>query len=201
MTVMDLMVVDKDQLPNAAIAMKASELPQLVDLLNEKIDKVRYQAFLALQYRSRVLPDVYPFWDTFRAKLGSDNSYQRSIGMMLIAENVRWDTQDKMSVTIDTYLNGLTDEKPITVRQCIQSLEIICNCKPQLDDLIVSRLVGIDLMQVKETMRKLILMDVLHVLLSIRQSHPSEEIDPYLMNALSGGILDVKQKKQLKSML
>ena len=201
MTVMDLMVLDKDHLPEASVAVEASELPHLVALLSEKIDNVRYQAFLALQYRSRVLPDVYPFWDAFQAKLGSDNSYQRSIGMMLIAENVRWDTQDKISTAIDPYLKGLTDEKPITVRQCIQSLDLICPYKPQLNDLIVARLMAIDLMQVKETMRKLILTDILHVLLGIRKNHPSEEIDAYLMNALSGGILDAKLKKLLKAML
>lgn len=201
MTVMDVMALEKDQLPEASVAVDASELPHLVALLSEKIDNVRYQAFLTLQYRSRVLPDVYPFWDTFQAKLGSDNSYQRSIGMMLIAENVRWDTQDKMSATIDAYLNGLSDEKPITVRQCIQSLELICPYKPQLNDLIGARLMAIDLMQVKETMRKLILTDILHVLIGVRKSSPSEEIDIYFMNALTGGILDAKQKKQLKAML
>lgn len=51
------------------------------------------------------MPDVYPFWDTFRAKLNSDNSYQRSIGIMLIAENTRWDTRDHILQTIDAYLN------------------------------------------------------------------------------------------------
>lgn len=201
MTVMDLMLVDQDQLPEAALAVEASELPRLVALLSEKVDSVRYQAFQALQYRSRVLPDVYPFWDTFQAKLDSTNSYQRSIGMMLIAENVRWDTQDRMSETIGAYLERLTDEKPITVRQCIQSLNLIYPSKPLLEGQIVSRLLALDLMQVKETMRKLILTDAMHVLLGIRKNHPSEEIDLYIMNALSGGILDAKLKKQLKALL
>lgn len=201
MTDMDWMAADKEQLPEAAVSVDATELPNLVALLSEKNNTVRYQAFLMLQCRSRVMPDVYPFWDTFRAKLNSDNSYQRSIGIMLIAENTRWDTRDHILQTIDAYLNCLTDEKPITVRQCIQSLALIYPYKPVLNDLIVSRLMAIDLMQVKETMRKLILMDALQVLLDIRKNHPSDELDSYLMNALSGGILDDKQKKQLKAAL
>lgn len=65
---------------------------------------------------------VYTYWDIFREKLKSDNSYQRSIGLMLIADNARWDTQNRMEETIYDYLKCLSDEKPITVRQCIRSL-------------------------------------------------------------------------------
>jgi len=41
---------------------------------------------------------------------------------MLIAENVRWDEQNRMEDTMDEYLELFNDEKPITIRQCIQSL-------------------------------------------------------------------------------
>lgn len=53
--------------------------------------------------------------------------------------------------------------------------------------------VAIDLMQVKETMRKLILMDALQVLLDIYKIIRRMNWF-YLMNALSGGILDDKQR-------
>jgi hypothetical protein len=95
-----------------------------------KDDNIRYQAFLILQSRSIFFNDVYSFWDTFRDKLKSDNSYKRSIGLMLIAENVRWDEQNRMEDTIDEYLKLLNDEKPITIRQCIQSLGKVAQFKP-----------------------------------------------------------------------
>lgn len=201
MTAMDVMTASKDQLPEAAVAMDASELPTLVSTLNEKNDSIRYQAFLALQARSQVLADVYPFWDVFQAKLRSDNSYQRSIGMMLLAENVRWDTQDRMSGAISVYLERLNDEKPITVRQCIQSLSLIHPYKPKLNGVIAEQLMAIDLAQIKETMRKSILLDILHVLIDIRKSDPAVETGPFILNALSGGILDAKTKKQIQAML
>lgn len=201
MTAMDVMTASKDQLPEAAIAMESSELPMLVSTLNEKNDSIRYQAFLALQCRSRVLEDVYPFCDVFQAKLRSDNSYQRSIGMMLLAENVRWDTPNKMAGAIDAFLERLNDEKPITIRQCIQSLALIHPYKPQLDGIIAARLIAVDLMQIKETMRKSILLDILHVLIAIRKSNPAVETDTFIMNALSGGILDAKTKKQVEAQL
>ena len=58
-------------------------IPQLVEWLSLKDDDIRYQAFLLLQNRSIFFNDVYPFFDTFCEKLKSDNSYQRSIGLML----------------------------------------------------------------------------------------------------------------------
>lgn len=201
MKAMDMMSLGKDQLPEAAITVDSSELPWLVETLSEKNDNIRYQAFLALQYRSRMMDDVYPFWDIFQAKLYDDNSYQRSIGMMLIAENVRWDTQDRITGTIGAFLEHLNDEKPITVRQCIQSLGIIHQYKPRLGDRIASELTAIDLMKFKETMRKSILLDTVHVLIAIRRNHNTDELDQFIMNALSGGILDSKTKKQIETML
>jgi len=104
-TIESLLTIDKDQLPEAAKGIDGSELPWLVELLSEKNDKIRYQAFLALQYRSRSFNDVYPFWHTFRSRLKSDNSYQRSIGLMLIAENARWNSENRMNGTIDENLD------------------------------------------------------------------------------------------------
>lgn len=80
-----LMSIDKEQLPEAAKSISSSELPGIVELLDEKDDKIRYQALLLLQYRSRLFDDVYPFCEKFRLKLKDKNSYQRSIGIMLIA--------------------------------------------------------------------------------------------------------------------
>jgi hypothetical protein len=131
-TVDQLMAIEKDDLQEAAKVLEKEDLPQLVEWLNEKDDKLRYQALLLLQNRSQLSEDVYPYWDTFQSKFKSDNSYQRSIGLMMIAENVRWDQQNKMDQTIDDYLMILQDEKPITVRQCIQTLSQIVEVKPTL---------------------------------------------------------------------
>ena len=122
MTLENIMSIPKGDLQNASKNFSNSDIPQLVEWLSLKDDNIRYQAFLILQSRSIFFNDVYSFWDTFRNKLKSDNSYQRSIGLMLIAENVRWDEQNRMEDTMDEYLELFNDEKPITIRQCIQSL-------------------------------------------------------------------------------
>lgn len=176
-------------------------MKQLVGWLSLKDDNVRYQAFELLQNRSAFFDDVYPFWDIFREKLKSENSYQRSIGLMLIAENVRWDTENRMEEIIGEYLALLSDEKPITIRQCIQSLGKVVSAKPGLRDIITLRLISFDIMTVKETMRKSILLDILNVLLVIRKEHKTAEVEDFILKALSGGILDKKSKKQIEHLL
>ncbi len=88
---------------------------------------------------------------------------------MLVAENTKWDAQNRMEETIDEYLTLLNDEKPITIRQCIQVLGKVAPFKPGLNKKIVGKLISFDLMAVKETMRKSILLDILNVLLIIRK--------------------------------
>lgn len=92
--------IPKRDLPDVSKQLDKDDIPQLVEWLSLKDDNIRYRAFLLLQSREAFFNDVYPFWDTFRKKLGSDNSYQRSIGLMLIAENARWDTENRTKETV-----------------------------------------------------------------------------------------------------
>ncbi len=200
-TIESIMSIDKGNLQEASNGLDENDIPQLVEWLSLKDDNIRYRAFLLLQNRSLFFDDVYPYWDTFRNKLTSDNSYQRSIGMMLIAENVIWDTENRTGDIIDDCLQLLNDEKPITIRQCIQSLGKIASSKPDLNDKIASRLISFNLMAVKETMRKSILLDILNVLCTIRKELKSDKIDSFILNALSGEILDKKSKKQMEARL
>ncbi|HHV43862.1 MAG TPA: hypothetical protein GXX57_04240 [Firmicutes bacterium] len=182
-------------------ALSGNDIAQLVDWLASKNEDVRYQAFLLLQHRSALFDDVYPFWDTFYEKLKSLNSYQRSIGLMLIAENVRWDTENRMEEILDGYLVLLNDAKPNVVRQCIQSLGKIVSAKPSLSDIVASRLISFDIMAMKETMRKSILLDILNLLLIIREEQTTAEVESFISNALSGEILDKKTSKQIENLL
>jgi hypothetical protein len=191
---------EKEALSDLALTLTDANIAQLVDWLEEKEDNFRYKCYLLLQARSQACADVYPYWDVFAAKLRSDNSYQRSLGLMLIAENARWDQAGKFDAIVGDYLSFCDDEKPITVRQCVQSLLQVVpyktGCLPQ----IVDKLISIDIMQRKETQRKILLMDILSVLSSIRRYQPDERIDRYIQDALTGGILDSKAKRLVAEM-
>ncbi len=120
---------------------------------------------------------------------------------MLIAENAKWDAEDKMEAVLDDYLALLRDEKPIPIRQCIQSLSKIAACKPGLSDKIAAALMTVDIRSIKETMQKLILTDVLNTLFIIRKERKTDAIENYILNALSGGVLDKKLKTQFEALL
>ncbi len=196
-----LLSIDKNDMSEASKTINSDELRQLVELLSEKDDKIRYQSFLLLQNRSMNFDDVYSYWDTFCEKLKSENSYQRSIGLMLIAENAKWDKDNKIEKIIDEYLLHLNDDKPITIRQCIQSLQKIIPFKRQLHIKIADKLMALDVSSIKATMQKPILMDILGILIMIRKYRTNDEIEGYIFNALSGGLLDNKAIKQVESLL
>jgi hypothetical protein len=188
---------EKENLPDLVPALEPADIEQLVAWLIEKDDNFRYKCFLLLQGRSEKFPDVYPYWDVFVEKLDSANSYQRSLGLMLIAENARWDQEGKFEAIVDRYLSFCDDEKPVTVRQCIQSLEKIVPYKGTCLPAIVDKLVAIDLMERKDTQRKILLLDILRVLSMIRKIQPDERIDGLIQNALTGSLLDSKSKRMV----
>ncbi|MHB1314368.1 MAG: hypothetical protein ACYCX2_02645 [Christensenellales bacterium] len=201
MTMEQMFEVTKETAEREAELLTGEEIAFLVNLLSEKDDKVRYPAFLLLLARSAMADDVYPYWGVFESKLKSANSFQRNIGLLLIGENARWDREDKTACVIELYLSLLNDEKPITVRQCIAGLEKIVPYKKHLHTLIARRLMALHVYELRETMQKLVLMDILKVLSMIRNEETTCEIESYLAGALTGGILDKKSIKQLEEIL
>ncbi|HHW46938.1 MAG TPA: hypothetical protein GXX17_08585 [Clostridiales bacterium] len=197
-TIEKLISIKKENLLKFSKTLEEEDISQLVEWLTEKDDKLRYNSLLLLEHRSEEYDDVYPFWDIFCEKLRSTNSYQRSIGVMLIAANVKWDRENRIDNIIDDYLRILYDEKPITVRQCIQSLDKIVTYRTNLHNKVANELISIDIMGFKPTMRKLVLYDILNILVLIRKHNSSDEIDTYIIRALTGGLLDKKTIKQIE---
>lgn len=165
----EVKVLAKTDINLASTNLNDSEINFLVETLNEKDDKLRYNAFLLLQASSRQFPYAYKYWDEFEKKLDNENSYQRSLGVMLIAENVRWDQGDKFSKTINKYLSCSTDEKFITARQTIQGLEIILKTTDKFNDTIKQRLVNLQLSHYKDNQQKLLSKDISNVLKKINR--------------------------------
>lgn len=193
--------IGKDTIPSRAASLNHEDLPLLIELLNEKDDNLRYHALLLLQNRSQINSDVYPFWDVLVSKFTSTNSYQRSIGLMLIADNVRWDLEGKFDPLLEAFLSFVDDEKPVTVRQCIQSLVKIVPHKPHLSGKITEKLLAIDLTSRKETQQKILLMDILSVFAVIRHYRMDERIESYIVTALTGEILDKNAKAEIERLL
>ncbi len=135
-----------------------------IELLYSKNNTEAYEALKELQNMSSESDEVYAHLDEFISMLNSDNSYLRSRGLTLIAANVKWDHGKKIDSIIDSYLQHITDVKPITSRLCIKTLPELAESKPELKNKIISALQNADLSEYKDSMRPLIRSDIETVL-------------------------------------
>jgi len=195
------LISQKNNLEEFAASLTAEYINFLVPLLTEKNDEIRYLAFLVLCERSNNHPDIYPYWDVFVSMLSSENSYQRTIGATLIAANIRWDEKKKFARIFQTYMSLCNDEKFAASRLTIQTIPVWAKYAPELLDKVVDELVHINVRSLKESQRKLILLDIINALIVIRELKPSEKITKYLIEAMTGGLLDKKSVKKLEPQL
>ena len=164
-----LATIKKEEISAQAKTLTADDIKFLVETLSEKDDKIRYNAFLLLQAHSKEAPSVYPYWEVLEKKLDSDNSYQRSLGVMLIAENVRWDNEGKFAKIFGKYMACCGDEKFITARQTIQGLGTIMQSTDKYNDAIETALTNLQFSQYKDNQQKLLKKDVAATLKAIKK--------------------------------
>lgn len=176
----DDLMRNKNDLSSYSEHIGCEDIQILVEWLNEKDDDIRYAAFLLLQTLSQKDDRVYKHWERFAEKLDNDNSYQRSLGLMLIAENIKWDKDERFAKICTTYLEHCDDEKFITARQCIQGLNKIISYTNKYRKEIIDRLIGIDFQKRKDTQKGLLLLDTVEVLGKLYQDEKDERIESFL---------------------
>ena len=94
-----------------------------IDDLSSTDDKVRFNALQALlKLTETPVAWVYEVWDLLLDKLENENSYQRSIGIMLLCNLAKSDRENRLKSCLDRLLAHTQDEKFITSRQCIQNI-------------------------------------------------------------------------------
>lgn len=120
-----------------------------------------------LQAISETSDMVYPYMAQLIGMMGSDNSYVRTRGLLLIAANARWDTDYLIDENINQILSYITDPKPITARQFIQSLPALASAKPDLRADILAALHKADTLRYPLGMRPLVDEDIRKAILTI----------------------------------
>lgn len=126
-------------------------------------------AMKELQAISETSDTVYPFMAQLIGMLGSDNSYIRTRGLLLIVSNARWDTDYLIDENINQILSHITDPKPITARQFIQSLPALALAKPDLRAEILAALHVADTLRYPLSMRPLVDGDIGKAILEIER--------------------------------
>lgn len=113
---------------------------------------------------SKETDEWYEYFLDFAALLSHKKSLVRNRAIYIIAANVQWDEENHFQEIKDEYLSHITDEKPITARQCVKALAQIGNDKPELMPEIVRALKTADLSGYKDSMRPLIEKDIAETL-------------------------------------
>ena len=109
---------------------------------------------------SKETNEWYEYFDDFASLLDHPKSLVRNRVLHILAANAQWDADDHFDGIITDYLTHITDEKPITARQCVKALAQVGMAKPQYIPVILSALHGADLSKYKDSMRPLIEKDM-----------------------------------------
>ena len=102
----------------------------------------------------------YEYFDTFASLLNHPKSLVRNRVLYILAANAQWDDENRFDAILEDYLAHITDEKPITARQCIKALVQVGMAKPQYIPRIIDCFRSADLSKYKDSMRPLIEQDM-----------------------------------------
>ena len=136
------------------------DILNLIDGLASKDNTYAYQCLKGLETESKCSAKIYSYFDIFATMLDNPNSYIRTRGIILIAANAKWDIDYKIDEIIDKLLKHITDDKPITARQCIKVMPVIAKHKTELKNDIEKALLYASLSIYRGSMQPLILKDI-----------------------------------------
>ena len=71
---------------------------------------------------SQKTDEWYEYFDDFATLLDHPKSLVRNRALYILAANAQWDEENRFDKIISDYLTHVTDEKPITARQCVKAL-------------------------------------------------------------------------------
>ena len=111
------------------------ELKECFDNLGSTDDKIRLNALqILLKLTEEKVDWVYEVWDNLIERLDNENSYQRSIAIMVLCNLAKSDTENRLNASLDLLLAHTKDDKFITSRQCLQNLwKVAATSKPTRD--------------------------------------------------------------------
>lgn len=132
----------------------------IVAMLTAKDDKYACALADKIISESQETDEWYEYFDDFGSLLDHPKSLVRNRVLYILAANARWDDENRFDLVISDFLTHITDEKPITARQCVKALAQIGLAKPQYIPRILSCFRDADLSKYKDSMRPLIEKDM-----------------------------------------
>ena len=135
-------------------------MQEIINKLTSKDDKFACAFADMIIAESRETDAWYEYFDTFASLLSHPKSLVRNRALHILAANARWDGENRFDDILPEFLTHVTDEKPITARQCIQALAEVGLAKPQYISQILDCFHNANLSKYKDSMRPLIEKDM-----------------------------------------
>ena len=141
---------------------------ELLAGLTDKNDKAACTLAERIVAESREMDVWYEYLDGFAALLEHPKSYVRNRTLHILAANARWDAENRLDAILPAFLSHITDEKPVTARQCVQALAELGTAKPQYIPEILRSLESADLSRYRDSMRPLIEKDIAETIAALK---------------------------------
>ena len=135
-------------------------MQEIINKLTAKDDKFACALADKIIAESRECDTWYEYFDAFVSLLNHPKSLVRNRALHILAANAQWDVENRFDTILPEFLTHVTDEKPITARQCIQALAQVGLAKPQYIPQILDCFHNVDLSKYKDSMRPLIEKDI-----------------------------------------
>lgn len=142
-------------------------MKEKIKLLYNKDNNIAYKTLLELEIIAAKSNELYNYFNDFLEMLNNERTFIRVRGFRLICSLAKWDKENKINENINIILRELEDAKGISVRQCLEKLNLILMYKIELKDTIESKIVNLDLSKYKESMQSLIKKDIAYILENI----------------------------------
>jgi hypothetical protein len=166
-------------------------------LLSSTDDTIRMGALQTIiKLTDQKVDWIYEVWNDLFDKLKSENSFQRLIGVMVICNLAKSDTQDWLNGCLDLLLAHTRDEKFITSRQCIQNVWKVAATGKQACDKVLAQLEERFRGCTNEKHYNLIRADAIQVIRNIYNATQ----DPALLNRAQILIIGEKEEKYRKKL-
>ena len=136
-------------------------IEEMVKELYGRNPKEAYNILLELEKISEENDFLYIFLNEFFQMLDNENTFIRIRGYRLFCKQAKWDKLNKINRMIDkVFLQIVTEEKPIALRQMIKALEDIIKNKSELRNKVKQKLLEIDCLKYKKSMHGIIENDI-----------------------------------------
>lgn len=132
----------------------------ILQMLTSKDDKYACALADKIVLESHDTDEWYEYFDEVATLLNHPKSLVRNRALYILAANAQWDEENRFNRILPDYLKHITDEKPITARQCVKALAEVGQARPQYIPQILSALRSADLSKYKDSMRPLIEKDI-----------------------------------------